>query len=473
MTDTASALARLIDRLGPAAVLTGAEAMAPYAFDWRGIEESHPLAVLRPAATEQVAACVALCADAGLALIPQGGNTGLVGGTVARRERPAVLLNLGRMDRIRDVDALDFTLVAEAGCTLAAVQAAAEAAGRLFPLSLGSEGTCTLGGVLSTNAGGILTVRYGNARDLVLGLEVVLPDGRVWNGLRRLRKDNTGYDLKHLFLGAEGTLGVVTAASVKLFPRPRQVETAFVAVPDPAAAIDLLARLRAAAGEAVTAFELLPRFAIDGAAALLDRRFDPLAAPAPWYVLLELGGGMPGRALREAAEEALAEAAAAGTVLDATFAETGERRRQLWAIREGLPEIGRTLGGVVHHDVSVPVSRIPALIARGTAALEALIPGVRPYPFGHAGDGNIHFNVGRPETMPGKDFLARAGEVTALVHGIVRELGGSFSAEHGIGGRKTAELAAHKDPVELDLMRRIKRTLDPDGLMNPGKVLPP
>lgn len=459
----------LAELLGPGGVVTG-EGMAPYAFDWRRIEESAPSAVLRPRSTSEVSAVVRLCGEAGVPLVPQGGNTGLMGGTVARPG--ALLLNLGRMDRIRDLDPLGYTLTAEAGCILATVQAAAAAADRLFPLSLGAEGTCTVGGTLSTNAGGILTIRYGNARDLVLGLEVVLPDGRVWNGLRSLRKDNTGYDLKHLFMGAEGTLGIITAATLKLFPRPRQVETALVAVPGPGAAVALLSRLRAASSDALTAFELMPRFGIDGARELLGRDFDPLAAPAPWYVLAELTAGTAGPMLREQAEAALAEALEDGTVLDATFAESEERRRQLWLIREGLPEIGRAVGGAVHHDVSVPVARVPDLLALAGQRLEELLPGIRPYPFGHVADGNIHYNVARPRGMETGAYLARAKEVTAIVHATVRGLGGSISAEHGIGSRKREEMAAAKDPVELDLMRAVKGLLDPAGIMNPGKVLP-
>ncbi|MFM2041578.1 MAG: hypothetical protein RLY86_154 [Pseudomonadota bacterium] len=464
-------LAALVALLGDAQVLT-AERAAPYAVDWRGLERSEPLAVIRPGSVEEVAAAVALCAGAGVPIVPQGGNTGLVGGTVAWPGSGAILLNLGRLNRIRAVDPVGFTLTAEAGCILADVQAAAQASDRLFPLSLGAEGTCTIGGNLSSNAGGILTIRYGNARDLVLGVEVVLADGRVWNGLRSLRKDNTGYDLKHLFLGAEGTLGIITAATLKLFPRPVGLETAFIAVPSPAAAVALLADLRAGAGEAVTAFELIPRFAIDGARTLLGRSLDPLAAPAPWYVLTELGSSLPGAALRQALERVLASGMEGGLVLDATLAGSGEQRRALWTIRESLPEIGRKVGGAVHHDIAVPVDRVADLIERAGTALDRMIPGIRPYPFGHVGDGNIHYNIARPDGMDGGEFLARAGEITRLVHDITADLGGSISAEHGIGGRKRGELARLKQPLELELMRRVKAALDPQGLMNPGKVLP-
>ncbi|WP_119678314.1 FAD-binding oxidoreductase [Indioceanicola profundi] len=467
----ADLLPRLSELLGPGNVLTGAE-MAPYAFEWRGIETTHPAAVLRPGSTEEVTAVVRLCGEAGVPLIPQGGNTGLVGGTVAREGLGAVLLNLGRMNRIRSIDPLDYAATVEAGCILADVQAAAAEVDRLFPLSLGAEGTCTIGGNLSSNAGGILTIRYGNARDLVLGLEVVLADGRVWNGLRALRKDNTGYDLKQLFLGSEGTLGIITAATLKLFPRPRRTETALAGVASPAAAVELLARIRTATGEALSAFELMPRFAIDGARAYLGESLDPLSEPAPWYVLMELTGGLPGPALRDAAEEALAGAMEDGLVPDATFAETEDKRRQLWRLREGLPEIGRKVGGAVHHDISVPVARVPDMIARAGRELEALMPGIRPYPFGHLGDGNLHYNVARPEDMDGPDYLARSKEITGIVHAAVIDLGGSISAEHGIGTRKRDEMVVVKTPVELELMHRLKQALDPQGLLNPGKVLP-
>lgn len=465
-------LDRLRNLIGPAHVLTGAD-MAPYAFDWRQRQESKPLAVLRPTDTAQVAAIVALCAGRRVPIVPQGGNTGLVGGTVAVEGTGAVILNLGRLNRIRALDAADYTITAEAGCVLADIQAAAAAADRYFPLSLGAEGTCMLGGNLSSNAGGILTLRYGNARDLVLGLEVVLPDGRVWQGLRTLRKDNSGYDLKHLFLGAEGTLGIVTAASLKLYPRPRQVETALIAVPDPAAAVTLLGLARAGTGDSLSAFELMPRFAIDGARAILGRDQDPLSAPSPWYVLLEASSGMAGPALRAQVEAVLEAALEQGAVTDAVFADSGEQVRKLWLIREGLPEIGRKIGGAVHTDVSVPVSRVPDFLAATLAAVAAYMPGIRPYPFGHVGDGNIHFNIARPADMAGDAYLAHAHAITDLVHAQVLAHGGSISAEHGIGNYKAGELARIKDPVEMDLMRAVKRMLDPDGIMNPGKVLLP
>jgi FAD/FMN-containing dehydrogenase len=468
-----SVLAALTSALGPAGVLTQPSDMAAYATDQRGIAVSAPVAVLRPASTQETAAAVRLCAAAGLPIVPQGGNTGLAGGAVARPERPAALLNLGRMDRIRELDALDYTVTVEAGCILQRLREAADAADRQFPLSLAAEGSCTVGGILSTNAGGVMTLRYGNARDLVLGLEVVLADGQVWQGLRRLRKDNTGYDLKHLFLGAEGTLGIITAATLKLFPRPRRTDTLFAALPDPDAAIALSARLRNATADALTAFELVPRFAIDGAARYLGEQIDPLpAAPSPWYALVELTSGSADGALRRQAEAALAAALDEGLIQDAVFAESEAQRRALWRVREAPPEIGRKVGGALHHDVSVPVSRVPAFIAEATAAVTALVPGCRPYPFGHVADGNIHYNIARPETMSGEAFLARGPEVKRRVHDIALAHNGSISAEHGIGLFKRDELQRVKPALELELMRRMKAALDPAGIMNPGKVLP-
>lgn len=463
---------RLAALIGPGHVLTG-DAMAPYAFEWRRRQESRPLAVLRPGSTAEVAAILRLCAQERVPLVPQGGNTGLVGGTVAVPGTGAVILNLGRLNRIRALDPADHTLTAEAGCILADLQAAAAGADRYLPLSLGSEGTCMLGGTLSSNAGGILTLRYGNARDLVLGLEVVLPDGRVWNGLRTLRKDNSGYDLKHLFLGAEGTLGIITAASLKLYPRPRQTETALVALPDPAAAVALLGLARAGTGDSLSAFELMPRFTFDGSREILGRDQDPLSAPSPWYVLLEAGSGMAGPLLRQQVEAVLETALGQGLVTDAIVADSLEQVRRLWLIRESLPEIGRRIGGAVHTDVSVPVSRIPDFLSAATAAVTAYMPGVRPYPFGHVGDGNIHFNVGRPPDMQGPAYLTHAPAITDLIHASALAHGGSISAEHGIGNLKATEMARIKDPVELALMRSLKGLLDPAGIMNPGKMLPP
>jgi len=446
--------------------------MAPYLQEWRGRYHGGALAVLRPASTEQVAATVRAAHAARIQVVPQGGNTGLVGGSMSYPGERAIVLSLQRLNRIREIDPLDYTATVEAGCVLETVQQAAAAADRLFPLSLGAEGTCTIGGVISTNAGGIATIRYGNMRELVLGIEAVLADGRVWNGLRRLRKDNTGYDLKHLFIGGEGTLGVVTAAVLKLFPRPRQVETAFAAVPDPAAAIALLAQLRTATGDALSGFELIPRTGLDFALRHVAGTTDPLAGRHPWYVLAEATAGTVGHTLREAMESALAEAAEAGLVLDATLADSEARRKALWFVREAIVEAQRFEGGSIKHDVSVPVSRIADFLSRAMTAVEALLPGIRPVPFGHVGDGNIHFNLTQPAGADTAAYLARWDEFNRVVHDIVLSFGGSVSAEHGIGRFKRDELARVKSPVELELMRRVKAALDPDDLMNPGALLP-
>jgi len=467
----APVLARLKEAAGAGGFLEDPGEAAPYLEDVRGIFHGRAALVLRPACTEAVAECVALCAEAGIGVVPQGGNTGLVGGSVPGAGGGEVLLSLDRMTRVRAVDPREFTITVEAGCLLAEVQRAAAEVGRLFPLSLAAEGSCRIGGNLSTNAGGTAVLRYGNARDLVLGLEVVLPDGRVWDGLRGLRKDNTGYDLKQLFLGAEGTLGVITAAVLKLFPAPRDVATAWVAVPGPGAALDLLARLREASGDAVVSFEYLPRLCVDLVLEHLDGIRDPLARPHQHYVLLELASSRTDAGLGALLERALAAALDEGLVEDATIAASSAQRAALWAIREGIPEAQNRAGGTLKHDVSVPLARVPEFLERATRAVEAVCPGVRAMGFGHLGDGNVHYNLVRPPGEDERRFLARGEAITPLVHEAAEALGGSFSAEHGIGVLKRADLARYRGGVELELMRTVKRALDPRGIMNPGKVL--
>ena len=462
---------RLIEHLGAAAVISEADALAPYLAEQRGRYQGDAPFVVRPASTEAVAATVKLCSAAGVPIVPQGGNTGLVGGAVPFAADGAVLLSLGRMNKIRSIDPTDYSITVEAGCILQQVQEAAEAVDRLFPLSLGAEGSCQIGGNLSTNAGGVHVLRYGNARDLVLGLEVVLPDGRVWNGLRALRKDNTGYALKHLFVGAEGTLGIITAACLKLFPRPAETAVAFVAVADPAAAVDLLGRARAATGDRVNAFELIPRIGLEFALKHIAGITDPLAKPADWYVLVELASGRADGTLREGLEEFLAAAIEDGLVSDAALAASERQAAAFWAIREGIVEAQKFEGGSIKHDVSVAVSRVPAFIARGLELVVKMVPGIRPVPFGHVGDGNIHFNLSQPEGADRAAYLARWDEVSQAVHELVVEMDGSISAEHGIGHMKVAENARFKSEVELDLLRQVKHALDPKGLMNPGKVI--
>ncbi|HSN21306.1 MAG TPA: FAD-binding oxidoreductase, partial [Usitatibacter sp.] len=404
-------------------------------------------------------------------MVPQGGNTSLCGASVPDRSGTQVVVNLSRMNRVRAVDTGNNTMTVEAGCVLASLQQEADRHGRLFPLSLGSEGSCEIGGNLSTNAGGTAVLRYGNTRELVLGLEVVLPDGRVWNGLRGLRKDNTGYDLKHLFVGAEGTLGIITAAVVKLFPKPSAQATAFVAVESPAAAVALLGKLREACGERITGYELIARVCVDLVLARMPGTRDPLGERHPWYVLVELSDSGEGAALRAMLQQALEDAAGEGLALDAALAASEAQRAALWKIREDISEAQKLDGPSVKHDVSVPVSRVPEFIERADAALEKRFPGIRIVAFGHVGDGNVHYNCGKAERQAAEAFFAEAPEVNHVVYDIVTSLGGSISAEHGLGALKRDEIKRYKDALELELMRSIKRTLDPRGLMNPGKVL--
>jgi FAD/FMN-containing dehydrogenase len=409
---------------------------------------------------------VRLCAQAGVAVVPQGGNTGLCGGSVPTGAAREIVLSLSRLNRIRRLDPLDNTITVEAGCVLAAIQAEAAKAGRFFPLSLAAEGSCQIGGNLSTNAGGVNVLRFGNARDQVLGLEVVLPDGRVWDGLRSLRKDNTGYDLKQLFIGAEGTLGVITAAVLKLQPEPTATATAWVAVPDPAGAVALLSQLRRRCGDRLTAFELISRRCVEAVLAHRPGTRDPIPAGASgtgaWYVLLELNDGGGDAELAARLEDALRAALEDGLVQDAVVAKSQAERLALWAIRETVPEAQFSN---VKHDISVAVSRVPELISRTERALAAAFPGEPIYCFGHVGDGNLHYNIGD------KALLARRAEVNAVVYAEVDAMQGSISAEHGLGQLKREEITHHKDPLELELMRALKGALDPRGLMNPGKVI--
>ncbi|MDR6287625.1 D-lactate dehydrogenase (cytochrome) [Inquilinus ginsengisoli] len=465
----AALIDQLIALIGPQAVLRDAADLEPYLQEWRGNYRGTAGVVVRPGSTAEVAAVVKLCAGRGIGIVPQGGNTGMVGGAVA--EAGQIILATDRLTAIRELDAEGDHITVEAGVVLAQVQAAAEAADRLFPLSLGAEGSCRIGGNLSTNAGGTAVLRYGSMRNLVLGLEVVLPDGRVWDGLRALRKDNTGYDLKQIFIGAEGTLGVITAAVLKLFPRPRSVAAALVAVPDPAAAVALFGRARAEAGGAVTGVELMPRLAIDFALRHVPGVIDPLAEPHPWYVLLELSSTAADAPLAQQLESILAHALEAGLVDDAVIAASEAQRRTFWHLREAIVEGQRHEGGSIKHDIAVPVARVPAFLERATAAVEAAIPGARVVPFGHLGDGNIHFNLNQPEGADRAAFMGRGAEINHRVHDIVAAMGGSISAEHGVGLLKRDEVAERKPAIEIELMRRIKQAIDPAGIMNPGKVV--
>ena len=455
-------LKRLGDIVGGAHVLTDPNDTRPYFTDWRRQYSASAECVVRPATTEEVARVVALCNAENVAIVPQGGNTGLCGGSVPTGSQREVVISLGRMNRIRSLDRLNDTMTVEAGCVLANVQRAADEAGRLFPVSLAAEGSCQIGGNLSTNAGGVNVLRYGTAREQVLGLEVVLPDGRVWNGLRGLRKDNTGYDLKQLFLGAEGTLGIITAAVLRLHPKPTASATAWIAIESAEASIELLSFLHERLGDRLSAFELLSRTCVEAVLEFAPGTQDPLAAIHPWYVLAELADSGDERALRERAEKALEDAAERGALVDAVLAQSVEQARALWRIRETVPEAQFTN---VKHDISVPISKTAEFMRRAGERLAKRYPNVKPYAFGHVGDGNIHYNVG-PESM----VAERAG-VNRIVYDVVEELAGSISAEHGLGQLKREEIRAHKAPIELELMRVLKDALDPKGLMNPGKVL--
>ena len=461
---------RLAAIVGPAAVIADDAARAPHEIDWRGQIRGRAALVVKPGSTDEVARVVALLAAEGIGIVPQAGNTSLCGAAIPDGSGTQVVVNVSRLNRVRALDLDNDTLTVEAGCILAEVQRAADAADRFFPLSLGAEGTAEIGGLIGTNAGGTQVLRYGNMRDQVLGLEAVLPDGTLWEGLRGLRKDNTGYDLKHLFIGAEGTLGIVTAAVLKLHSKPRAIATAWVALPGPAAGIALLRRLRRECGERLTGFELIPRISLDLVFRHLAGHADPLPAPSPWYALVECFDGTPGPALEERLQESLAGAIEAGEATDAALAASEAQRQSLWALREGTSEAQKREGPSVKHDVSVPVSRIAELLTDGSAALERDFPGSRVVAFGHAGDGNIHWNLFPP---PGADFRAFSKLANARAYGIVHDLGGSISAEHGIGTLKRDLLPLYRGAVEIGMQRAVKRALDPRGLMNPGKVIPP
>ena len=459
---------RLIQAAGPKGSSTDPGEIAPHLEEWRTKYKGRSPLLLKPATTAELARILTICHETATPIVPQGGNTGLVGAQIPYDGE--VLLSLARLNRIRSIDPEGHVVTVEAGAVLAEVQRAADDAELLFPLSLAAEGSCTIGGNISTNAGGVAVLRYGMARDLVLGLEVVLADGRILNLLRTLRKDNTGYDLKQLFIGAEGTLGVITAATLKLFARPKYREAAFVAVPSPAAAITLLSKMQTVTGGAISAFELVPRLGVELVVSHIPETRDPLSTPFPWYVLVEASGATPD--LRATLENALRDAVDNGLVSDAAVSESEAQRHALWALRENLSEAQKREGPSIKHDVSVPTSAIPAFLERATAAVLQILPGARPVTFGHLGDGNIHFNFSAPPGGAPAPFLAKWDLVQRTVHDIVHEMGGSFSAEHGIGVMKRADLARYKSAVEIDVMRALKRTLDPKNILNPGKLLP-
>ncbi|MDA0997519.1 MAG: FAD-binding oxidoreductase [Proteobacteria bacterium] len=467
MIDKSAALEKIRTLVGDNNVVTGGTALDAYNTDWRGLFKGSCRFAVRPGSTEEVAEIVKIAGSAKLPIVPLSCNTGLVGGGITE---DGIILSTERMNKILAVDPVNSTMTVEAGCILADVQKAADDANRLFPLSLAAEGSCRIGGNLSTNAGGVNVLRYGNARDLVLGLEVVLPDGRVWNGLRGLRKDNTGYEMKHLFMGAEGTLGIITGAVLKLFPKARQTETALIALSGSENVVKLFERAGTVIGDSLNAFEYMNRLSIACTFGIGTIR-DPFALPHQAYVLMEVTSPRDGRHLRDALEEFLGAALEAGEIEDAVIAESGQQRDELWKIRETIPEAQSHFGGSIKNDVSIPVSRVHEFLTRADAAVANVVEGIRPCSFGHIGDGNIHYNLTQPEGADRAAFMAEWHKVTDLVNDIVHDLDGSFSAEHGIGKLKRAELVRYRSGVEIELMRTLKATLDPLGIMNPGKVL--
>jgi FAD/FMN-containing dehydrogenase len=466
--DTIDALVRIV---GEEHAIRDAEAMTPYLVEWRDRYRGKAALVLKPGETEEVSAILEHANATRTAIVPQGGNTGLVGGQIPFETGHEVVVSLERLNRVRDIDLASNTMTVEAGLVLALAQQVAASAGRLFPLSLASEGSCQIGGVLATNAGGTAVLAYGSARDLAFGLEVVLADGRVWNGLKSLRKDNSGYDLKDLFIGSEGTLGIITAAVLRLFPKPAEILTCMAAMSALESAPAFFARVLERAGPMLTAFEIMPRIGVDFVLRHGSGVRDPFPSPYPWYVLFELTSPFEGDGLRRLAETLLNEGIETGEIDNAVIASSLTQAAELWRLRELMSEVQKEEGGSIKHDVAVPVARVPELVARANQLVELMIPGARPVPFGHLGDGNIHYNVSQPLGMDRSIFLSSWETLNAAVHEIVLDLGGSISAEHGIGRLKRDLLPHAKQPLELELMRKIKSAFDPNGILNPGKLL--
>lgn len=464
---------RLRDVVGRSGIITHPAEMAGYITDWRHAYAGNAMAVVRPGNTEEVAGVMRLCHREGVAVVPQGGNTGMCGGAVPDSSGRQLVVSLTRMRRIRDIDVANQTITADAGTILQTVQEAAAGVDKLFPLSLGAQGSCTIGGNLATNAGGTAVLRYGTMRDLTLGLEVVLPDGRIWNGLRGLRKDNTGFDLKHLFIGAEGTLGIITAAVLKLFPAVRSRATAWIAMRTTRAAVDLIDAFREVAGDRLTAFELMSRQSVDFVVHHCPGARNPLGGHHPWYALVELSDSLPGAGLGEVIELALERAVERDLVADAVVASSAAQSAALWALREGISEAQNHEGPSLKHDVTVPVSSIPDFVARTDAELDKVVPGIRIVTYGHVGDGNLHYNLSKPPGSDDDAFRALAADLAGVIYDQTSAVNGSISAEHGLGQAKVGIIADYKETTELSLMRDIKQLLDPRGLMNPGKVVPP
>lgn len=472
--DSANALLRqFIDIVGPAHALTAAADIEPYLVENRGLYHGASPLVLKPGSTEEVSAILKLASATGTPIVPAGGRTGLVGGQVPREESRDVVLSLERMNRVREVDTVGDVIVVDGGCILADVQKAAEAHERLFPLSLGSEGSCRIGGNLSTNAGGTAVLAYGNMRQLCLGLEVVLPTGEIWDGLRRLKKDNSGYDLRDLFIGAEGTLGVITGAVLKLFPRPRGRQVAFAGLKSPADALALFERASLLCGTALTGFELMPRIGVEFTARHIPGVRDPLDTAHDWYALIDISTSDSAETAEAMITTLMEQAFEAELVQDAVIAASLAQQDALWHMRESMSEAQKPEGGSIKHDVSVPVARIPQFLEEAGAAVMTAMPGARICAFGHLGDGNIHYNISQPVGADKAAFIDRWREINAIVHAIVRKAGGSISAEHGVGQLKRDELIATRPEIETALMNRIKQAFDPAGIMNPGKMVSP
>jgi FAD/FMN-containing dehydrogenase len=467
---SADLIARLSAIVGAEHALTDPDAQRPYLTEWRDLYIGRTPVVLFPGSTKEVSEVAALANEAKVALVPQGGNTGLVGGQIPSEAGSQIVLSLKRMTRVRAVDAAGLSLTVEAGATLADVQSAAAGVGRLFPLSMASEGSCTIGGNLATNAGGVAVLSYGTTRSQVLGIEAVMADGSIWNGLKALKKDNTGYDLRDLLIGSEGTLGIITAATLRLVPMPKDQRTAFVAVPSLESLLPLFRLAEDTSGAALTAFEFMSARVLSFVGRHAKGVRLPFAAEPPWGVLIEISHPLEGGAL-SLMEPLLAEALARGLISDAVVAGSITQGRDLWRVREAASEAQKGEGGSIKHDVSVPVASIPEFLIKADKEVERVCPGARPVPFGHFGDGNVHYNVSQPPGMDKAKFLGLWGEMSHAVHGVVVGLGGSISAEHGIGRMKRDELATVKSAVEIDLMRRIKAAFDPNGILNPGKVL--
>lgn len=464
-------LAEFAAIVGPAHALTDPDAQLPYLREWRDMFLGRAAVVLRPGSTGEVSKLLALANANRVAVVPQAGNTGLVGGQVPHEHGAEIVVSVARLDKVRSVDPSGTSMEVDAGVTLADAQAAAARAGRLFPLSLPSEGSCRIGGNLSTNAGGVGVLAYGNTRSLVLGVEAVLADGRIIHGLKALKKDNTGYDLKDLLIGAEGTLGIITAAVLKLFPLPAEKATAFVALPAIEDALELLKLADGTAGRGLTAFEFIPRIAMDFVTRHVPGAREPFPTRYDWYALLEVSGARADGTAARDMEALLTTATERGVILDAVLATSMQQSRDFWRLREGISEAQKPEGGNIKHDVSVPIARIPEFIARANVLVERVCPGARPIPLGHFGDGNVHYNIAQPVGMDKATFLTKWDAIGDVVHGLVAEMDGSISAEHGIGRLKRRSLAKFKSPVELELMRGIKAVFDPNGIMNPGKVL--